>query len=257
MKNTLTLTTKLDESILTKMNNDEKRIIIASKHFIPFSQYDNEAKQKLAQLLIELSYFVGIKEPQTAESLKLLVKFLCSQFPHMTKEELHEAVNMTCSGKFGDIEHYQSFSPIYLGKIINAYNKYTIDAKKKYEEMLRNKDKEAKREEAEKNYNRYRGAYEVLVKEYATYLKDKKEQADEDYVADSDKLGIKAYQVKICCKMLLRIGFFSEEQLKSFDGDEYAIVIDYFVSLPKNYQEAITKIKQDMYVCRSRNDKKD
>ena len=253
MKNLAVVTKKLDESILMKLNNEEKRIIIASKHFIPFKDYDNEAKQKLAQLLIELSYFVGIKEPQSAESLKMLVKFLCSQFPMMTKEELHEAINMTCGGKFGDIEHYQSFSPIYLGKVINAYTKHSVEAKKKYQQLENQKISDLKTQEKEQAYNRYRGAYEVLVKEFKEFVELKREMVKDEYVKDEDRLGIKEFSLKICYEMLKRIKFFTDEKIVENNDDGIKIMQSYFLSLPTNYKEALEKLKQDMYVCSNGN----
>jgi hypothetical protein len=169
---------KYQELVLSKLNNEEQKIVKYSQSSLCFKDYDNTNKQELAKTLVQLSYFVGIKEPLSIDTLKLIVNFLCTQFPNFNKDELIEAFNLSCSGKLGDFEHFQNFSPIYIGKIINSYLTYSIQAKKKYNEEIRKLESVELTNQREKEYDRYKGAMQSLVLEYNTYLKSRKKRED-------------------------------------------------------------------------------
>lgn len=81
MKSLQRLTPTLEQSVLNKMTKEQSEIIVLSNTAKRFEDYENEDKQKLAKQLVNLSYFVGIKESPSLETLKLLVVFLCKSFP--------------------------------------------------------------------------------------------------------------------------------------------------------------------------------
>jgi hypothetical protein len=143
MRNLQIANPKLEESILNKLNPTERTLVqLYTTDNLSFDKYNNDHKQELAKRLMRLSFFVGIKEPLSLDELKLLVFFLCSQYPKFTSEELEQAFMMACSGKFGSFEHYQSFSPIYIGKVINAYETSRATAYSKYKTLNQRKANE-------------------------------------------------------------------------------------------------------------------
>jgi hypothetical protein len=255
MKNLLPTTNKYQELALSKLNSEEQKIVKYSQSSLCFKDYDNTNKQDLAKTLVQLSYFVGIKEPVSIESLKLIVNFLCSQFPHFNKDELIEAFNLSCSGKLGDFEHFQNFSPIYIGKIINSYLAYSIDAKRKYNQSISQLRRDEESLEKEKEYDKFKGAIQSLVLEYNTYLKSRKKS--EDGVIENTYLIDKDFSCKLCYKLLSNIGFFSKEIIEQKNGNALQIMEDYFLDLPNDYNEAIKKIKQDINVCNNGNNTSD
>ena len=181
MRNLQIANPKLEESILNKLNPTERTLVQLYKtDNLSFDKYNNDHKQELAKRLMRLSFFVGIKEPLSLDELKLLVFFLCSQYPKFTSEELEQAFMMACSGKFGSFEHYQSFSPIYIGKVINAYETSRATAYSKYKTLNQRKANEEEDQAKAQQYNPLKGAYDVIITEYEKYLAAKKENPSEN-----------------------------------------------------------------------------
>ena len=253
MKNLPQTMNKYQELVLSKLNNEEQKIVKYSQSSLCFKDYDNTNKQELAKTLVQLSYFVGIKEPLSIDTLKLIVNFLCTQFPNFNKDELIEAFNLSCSGKLGDFEHFQNFSPIYIGKIINSYLTYSIQAKKKYNEEIRKLESVELTNQREKEYDRYKGAMQSLVLEYNTYLKSRKKR--EDGVVENHYLINKDFSCKLCFNLLNNIGFFPKEIMEKKNGNPLQIMEDYFLDLPNDYNKALEKIKQDINVCNNGNNR--
>jgi hypothetical protein len=153
MKNLQRLAPKLEQSILTKMTKEESEIVILSNHSKKFEDYENDDKQRLAKQLVNLSYFVGMKETPSVDTLKLLVIFLCKSFPTFSAEELENAFMKACAGEYGELEHYQNFSPIYVGKVIKAYEVQKMEAKRNYMRLNQKHEEEMREKEMEAKYN--------------------------------------------------------------------------------------------------------
>lgn len=235
MKNLQVANPKLEESILNKLNPLERTLVQLYKtDNLLFEKYTNDDKQELAKRLIRLSFFVGIKEPLSLDELKLLVFFLCSQFPKFTSEELEQAFMMACSGKFGAFEHYQSFSPIYIGKVINAYETSRAEAHSKYKTLNQKKAyEEEDRIKAEK-YNPLRGAFDVIFSEYQKFVERKKENA---VIANPD---IDKMQTDIALKVCKSAGLFLNFDEKKHDSKEY--LESFFVHLSQDQKTAREQI---------------
>lgn len=227
---------KLEESILTKMSVSERTIVqLYKSENILFQNYSNDNKQELAKLLVRLSFFVGIKEPLSLEELKLLVFFLCSQFPKFTSEELEQAFMMACSGKFGSFEHYQSFSPIYVGKVINAYETSRTQALSKYKSLNQRKINEDEDAEKAKKYNPLKGAYETLLLQYEKYISEGKENIVEN------KDSINRFQMDVAIRVCKSASLFLDFDEKKHDSKEY--LASFFVHLSKDQKIAKEQIK--------------
>jgi hypothetical protein len=237
MKNLQIANPKLEESVLIKLNPTERTLVqLYNTENTLFQNYNNENKQDLAKLLVRLSFFVGIKEPLSLEELKLLVFFLTTQFPRFTSEELEQAFMMACSGKFGTFEHYQSFSPIYVGKVINAYEASRASAFSKYKTLNQRKQNEEDDLEKAKKYNPLKGAYEALLVEFEKYVTPPQENINEnnDYLSkfQSD------VAIRVCKSASLFLDFDEKKHLSK----EY--LASFFVTLSKEQKIAKEQIKQ-------------
>lgn len=234
MSNLQKRTQTLETSVLTKMLQNESQIMVLHNESKKFKDFDQEDKQKLAKQLVTLSYFVGLKETPSLEALKLLVKFLCISFPEFSSEELESAFMKACSGEFGEIEHFQNFSPIYLGKIINAYENQKMVAKRNYMQLLEKKKWERYESEKEDYYkkNALLLIEQQLIEEYLFYVKTKY----------ADLKDLKKYAIKVFIELCQGKNLFIK-----YDADKYTYegyLEKYFLSLPTNEEEAIKSIKQ-------------
>ena len=236
MKNLQRLAPKLEQSILTKMTKEESEIVILSNHSKKLEDYENEDKQRLAKQLVNLSYFVGMKETPSVETLKLLVIFLCKSFPTFSAEELENAFMKACAGEYGELEHYQNFSPIYVGKIIKSYEVQKMVAKKNYMRLNQKHEEEMREKEMEAKYNAnpLRNLYRSICSEYTDFVNGK-------YIDMSD---IKKMQVKWAIEIAQCKGMFIDYVDKEISADDY--LTKYFLSLPQDPKQALEKIKEDV-----------
>ena len=66
-----------------------------------------------------------------AEEIKMMVFFIKQQFGELTLSELTNAFNLAIGRKLDiDPNHYQNFSALYVGGILNAYKEYSEGAYK-------------------------------------------------------------------------------------------------------------------------------
>lgn len=207
--------TKLETSILNKLNVSEQKILTLNYlGNVRFGEMTNEQKQGLAKCLVKLCYFVGIKEPLSIDNLKMLVYYLANQHPTFTQDELEQAFFMTSSGEFGELEHYQSFSPNYVSKIINLYSSRRADALSKYNQRLDEKMSYEERIEKQKNYDSVQGCIETICSQYDSFLKNPQLQVMDDLYGLHDTRG------KIAIELAQRLGLFhdfNEKEENSID----------------------------------------
>ncbi len=205
MQNLATSKTKLETSILNKLNQTEQKLVVLQNSGnVRFAEMNNEQKQGLAKSLVKLSYFVGIKEPLSIENLKMLVFYLHSQHPTFTLEELEQSFLMASSGEFGELEHYQTFSPMYVSKIINTYGSRRAIAVSKYRELENTFQAQKEITEKQRNYNAVEGCITAICTQYDKFLKY-------DIISqDIDKLGLEEFSAKIAIELAQRLGLFAD-----------------------------------------------
>lgn len=91
-------------------------------------------------VLLKWGKFLGIKEMPKADEIKMMVFFIKQQFGDLTLTELTNAFNLAIGRKLDiDPNHYQNFSALYLGGILNAYKEY----KKSHIKIYRSKEDKA------------------------------------------------------------------------------------------------------------------
>ncbi len=85
----------------------------------------NEQFQNLHKLIVKWAVLTGIKPLPTDDEIRMLVEYIAEHFYRFSLMEIDNAFSLATAGKL-DIEadHYQSFSVIYISKIINAYKRY-------------------------------------------------------------------------------------------------------------------------------------
>jgi hypothetical protein len=226
-KNMQVQSTKLVELTLAKMTKQESELVRLSQGVKTFANYNNEDKKKLAKSLVGLCYFVGIKESPSLEQLKMLVNFLTLKFGNLSLEELEKAFMTACSLAYGEIEHYQNFSPIFVAKILGFYIKEKNLAVTKYHQLNDRLMREAETLEKSKNYDHLQGAINVLMTEWRKWKKIREEEREPtDFeIAQSD------IAITICKS----IGLFVKYDSKKSISAHY--LAKKFILLP-NKQEA-------------------
>lgn len=226
--------TKLETSVLNKFSDKERKLVTLNHLESPrFSEMNNEHKQQLAKCLVKLCYFVGIKEPLSIENLKMLVYYLVNQHPTFIQEELEQAFFMASSGDFGEIEHYQSFSPIYVSKIINLYTSKRSEAISKYRAEIERIKLDEEHKEKAKNYNAVEGCIEAICSQYDSFLKY------EELKKDEDRMGLEETRGSIAIQLGQKLGLFKDYNPKVESASDFFTRI--FTPLSK-YEPEQTKI---------------
>ena len=81
--------------------------------------------QKVYTILLKWCKFLGIKEVPDREDMKMILFFMKKEFGDLTLDEVVNAFNLGVARKLDiDPNHYQNFSPLYVGGILNAYKEY-------------------------------------------------------------------------------------------------------------------------------------
>ena len=85
----------------------------------------NEQFQNLHKLIVKWAVLAGVKPLPVDDEIRMLVEYVAEHFYRFSLMEIDNAFNLATAGKL-DIEadHYQSFSVIYISKILNAYKRY-------------------------------------------------------------------------------------------------------------------------------------
>jgi hypothetical protein len=67
-----------------------------------------------------LAQMVGITEPPTDEITEMTSKLLKSRFAHLDVSHINEAGELYASGKISGFEHFNKFSPAFIGRMMHA-----------------------------------------------------------------------------------------------------------------------------------------
>ncbi len=225
MKSLQIQSTKLIESALEKLNNEEKRLVRIESDKDIFKNYDEEKKKILAKKLVTLAFFVGIKEPLSIEELKIMVHFLCKQFPFCTITKLEDSFMKAAAGELGEIEHYQMFSPQYLAKTIKAYESVSKAAMKKYYQEKEKKELEERNREIAKTYDPVQGCIDIL-----------KTECERHRIKKIDKFNdMDIYLSRWAIQAGLKLGLFSDYNSDEITEERY--LRELFVNLHKSNKD--------------------
>jgi len=223
------------ESALANLNNEEKRLVHIESDRDIFKNYDEDKKKILAKKLVTLSFFVGIKEPLSIEELKMIVHFLCRQFPFCTITKLEDAFMKLAAGELGELEHYQNFSPQYIAKTIKAYEAVSKAAMKKYLQQKEKNELEEISKEKAKNYDPVKGCIEILKTEYEKHRKKKIEEFN----------AVENYTSGWVIKSGLKLGLFEDYNSNEITEQQYLRKL--FVNLYKSNKDMDSAIENYVF----------
>jgi hypothetical protein len=136
-----------------------------------------QSVESLKEVLRYCMLLVGLRAknfPANAEK-EVLIQFIFDQYSGHTVEEIKLAFDMAVAGKLDveDVNCYENFSPIYFGKIMNAYRKwaaqqYRQEVKEDFKEIHYTAEQlqDLKRKWTEEFYQRLRNGKIEEIPEY-------------------------------------------------------------------------------------------
>jgi len=113
-------------SIKGKFSKDKIEIYQAYYSLKRIKQFQsNDELKPLIDLIGKWRFYIGVKEELSQEELFMNVNFIRENFSELNLVDINQAINLSIKGALNvDVEHYQSFTPLYISKILNAYKKY-------------------------------------------------------------------------------------------------------------------------------------
>lgn len=118
-----------------------------------FSEKENTI-EALIDVLAKWRWMTGINvynqnEDEVAKELVLLAQFITSNYPNINIDEINLAINLSLTDKLDvDVRTFNTFSPMYVSRILNAYREYKLKA---FKEISERKQKEEQKVIMEKN----------------------------------------------------------------------------------------------------------
>lgn len=111
------------------VNKDEYEVLVAMKN-TPISKTSNSAKEQIIDIVAKWKWMVGVNssnqdENEVAMELAMISNFIQNNYSYLTPQELNTAIELSLTDKLNvDVKTYNSFSPMYISRILNAYVDY-------------------------------------------------------------------------------------------------------------------------------------
>tara|TARA_R110000772_G_scaffold103249_2_gene204184 strand:+ start:543 stop:1379 length:837 start_codon:yes stop_codon:yes gene_type:complete len=85
----------------------------------------NDDLKPLIDLVGKWRYYIGIKEELSQEELFMNLNFIRENFSELNLVDINQAIDLSIKGDLDvDVEHYQSFTPLYISRILKSYKDY-------------------------------------------------------------------------------------------------------------------------------------
>jgi len=111
----------------TLPNTTSKEISIYNSHITDKKLKEFSTKEDLMlmnSLIVRWATYVGVETPE-ASQLNMLANFIKEHFPTFNAYDLKECISMLASQSLEtDAEHYGKISPIYVSKVLKAYQEH-------------------------------------------------------------------------------------------------------------------------------------
>jgi len=98
----------------------------------------------LVNVVAKWRMYIGLPKEDISEELSIVADFLFKQYPFLTIAEIELAYTLSVTNKLKDVEFYGSFSPLYVGKVLDSFLYYrkltladTIRRKQKYDNEIK------------------------------------------------------------------------------------------------------------------------
>lgn len=114
-------------TISTLANTNSKEISIYNAYITEKRLKDFSTKEDLMlinSLIVRWATYVGIATPEATE-INMLANFIKEHFPNFNGYDIKECINLLANQTLDtDAEHYGKLSPIYISKVLRAYQEY-------------------------------------------------------------------------------------------------------------------------------------
>jgi hypothetical protein len=111
-------------------NTTSKEISLFNAHTTAKRLKDYSTKEDLMlinSLIVRWASFVGVNTPEAIE-LNTLANFIKEYFPTFNAYDLKECISLITLGELKtDAEHYGKLSPIYVSKVLKAYQEHKME----------------------------------------------------------------------------------------------------------------------------------
>jgi hypothetical protein len=111
-------------------NTTSKEVNLYNAHVTSKRLKDYSTKEDLMlinSLIVRWSSYVGIETPQALE-INTLANFIKEHFPSFNAYDLKECINLITLGNLKtDAEPYGKLSPIYISKVLKAYQEHKME----------------------------------------------------------------------------------------------------------------------------------
>jgi hypothetical protein len=124
----------------------------------------------LVNVVAKWRMYIGLPKEDISEELSIVADFLFKQYPFLTIAEIELAYTLSVTNKLKDVEFYGSFSPLYVGKVLDSFLYYrkltladTIRRKQKYDNEIKEMEN---RPTPQKQCNDLKGAIKDMYEEF-------------------------------------------------------------------------------------------
>ena len=113
--------------VSTLPNTTSKEILIYNAYLTDKKLKEFSTKEDLMllnSLLVRWANYVGVETPE-ASQLNMLSNFIKEHFPTFNATDIKECINLLANQTLDtDAEHYGKISPIYVSKVLKAYQEH-------------------------------------------------------------------------------------------------------------------------------------
>jgi len=124
----------------------------------------------LVNVVAKWRMYIGLPKEDISEELSIVADFLFKQYQFLTISEIELAYTLSVTNKLKDVEFYGSFSPLYVGKVLDSFLYYrkltladTIRKKQQYDNEIKEMENKPT---PHKQCNDLKGTIKDMYEEY-------------------------------------------------------------------------------------------
>ncbi len=132
---------KQENTLISFVQNQEEYNFNLAFYNKTIKQYsNNEHIDTLIDLLAKWRWMSGVSsinqdEDEIAQELALISKFIITNYNSLTLEEISLAIDLSLTDKLDvDVRTFNTFTPMYVSRILNAYKEYKFELFNKLKE---------------------------------------------------------------------------------------------------------------------------
>jgi hypothetical protein len=148
--------------------NEEVELVKCVENSILVGNLEN--LNSLVNVVAKWRMYIGLPKEDISEELSIIADFLHKQYQFLTIAEIELAYTLSVTNKLKDVEFYGSFSPLYVGKVLDSFLYYrkltladTIRRKQKHDNEIKEMEN---RPTPDKQCNDLKGTIKDMYEEY-------------------------------------------------------------------------------------------